>query len=84
MAWEDYAVSAIGTLADVRLAECRQRRRMSQAELAAAAGVAPSTIYKLEKGLHRPQNRVARRIAAALQVEPDEIDELRLGLPPAE
>jgi len=68
-------MTQLGTLPDVRLVEWRQRRRLSQAELAAKAGVAPSTVYKLEKGLHRPQNRVVREIARVLQVEPDQIDE---------
>jgi transcriptional regulator with XRE-family HTH domain len=77
-------LTATGTLRDVRLAEHRRQRRLTQAELAVLAGVAPSTIYKLEKGLHRPQFRVVRRIAAALQVEPDEIDEFRLPPAPAQ
>jgi transcriptional regulator with XRE-family HTH domain len=81
MGREGDAMTATGTLADVRLADHRLRRRMSQAELAAAAGVAPSTIYKLERGLHRPQFRIARKIAEALGIDPDEIDEFRL--PPA-
>jgi transcriptional regulator with XRE-family HTH domain len=66
------------TLGDVRLREMREQRRLSRDALAAMAAVTPSTIYKIEsnKG-HRPQARVARQIAAALGVAPDDIDELR-------
>ena len=67
-----------GRVADVRLREERERRRLSRDALAALAGVAPSTIYKLEQRPGRkPQARVARLIAGALGVDPDDIDELR-------
>lgn len=71
-------MTTTGTLRDVKLAACRARRRLSQTELAMQAEVAPSTISKLERGLHRPQPRIARKIAAALGVDPDDIDEFRL------
>lgn len=74
-------IATTGTLRDVKLAVCRARRRLSQTELAAKADVAPSTISKLERGLHVPQPRIARRIAAALDVDPDDIDEFRLPPP---
>jgi transcriptional regulator with XRE-family HTH domain len=68
----------VGTVLDVRLRECREQQRLSRDALAALAGIAPSTIYKLERGRgQRPQPRVARLLAAALGVEPDAIDELR-------
>ncbi len=75
-------MTATGTLRDVRLADCRARRRLSQTELAAKAEVAPSTISKLERGLHAPQPRIARKIAEALQIDPDEIDEFQPGYRP--
>ncbi len=63
---------------DVRLRDMREQKRLSRDALAALAGIAPSTIYKLERGLgQRPQPRVARLLAQALGVEPDAIDELR-------
>jgi transcriptional regulator with XRE-family HTH domain len=70
-----------------KLEPLRRRRGMSQFDLAAAAGVSISTIYKLEHGRAervRPKN--ARLIAEALGVAPEEIDELRptLGLPPTD
>jgi transcriptional regulator with XRE-family HTH domain len=79
-----------GRVRDVRLRDYRERQKLSRDALAAKAGIAPSTIYKLERGLgQRPQPRVARLLAEALGVEPDAIDELRetyipSGLPPAE
>jgi len=74
----------VGTLRDVRLAEARRRKMLTQVELAVASGVSPQTISNLERGLYgRPQVRVMRRIAEALGVEPAAVDEFRtaLGLP---
>jgi transcriptional regulator with XRE-family HTH domain len=46
-------------------------------ELAALAGVAPSTIYSIEAGRTKPLLRVIRQLAAALDVEPSTVDEFR-------
>jgi transcriptional regulator with XRE-family HTH domain len=76
----------MGTVADVKLADLRRRRFLTQAQLAVAAGVAPATISNLERGVYgAPQLRVMKRIADVLRVEPSEVDEFResLGLPPA-
>jgi transcriptional regulator with XRE-family HTH domain len=67
-----------------RLEDLRRRRAMSQFDLASAAGVSISTIYKLEHGrAERVRPKSARAIAEALGVTPEEVDELRptLGLP---
>ena len=68
----------MGTLAGVRLADIRRQKMLTQVELAVKAGVAPATISKLERPGHRaPQMRVVRQVAAALGVEPSEVDEFR-------
>lgn len=54
----------------VLLYEARRGRRMSQPELARAAGVAQQTISKLERGLLCPHDRLKLRLATALDVEP--------------
>lgn len=60
----------------LRLRDIRKRQVMSQEELAAAAGVARSTIVRLEKGEAEPNFVTLRKLAAALKVDArDLIDE---------
>lgn len=63
------------TLRDTRL-----RQALSQRDLATKAGVAPKTIVDLELGRQEPRLRTIRRIAEALGVEVDQIDEFRQAL----
>src|SRR5690348_7284622 len=65
------------------LREARVQRLLTIREVAALAGVAPSTIYLIEAGRTRPLYRVIRQIAAALEVDPDEIYEFRSQHQPA-
>ena len=58
------------------LAEARAARGLSQRTLAARAGVSNTTVHRLERGLGRPSARVARRLAAALGVDPRQVAEL--------
>jgi transcriptional regulator with XRE-family HTH domain len=57
------------------LREIRERKPMSQRELAEATGMSPTTIYKIEKGDREAQPRTTRKLAAALGVEPGELME---------
>ena len=58
----------------LRLREWRRWRALSQAELAALAGVTKATVVALEKPNHRtPQPRTVRKLAAALGIEPHEL-----------
>ena len=60
------------------LATLRRQRAWSQRELAKQAGVSPSVIVQLEAGRTRyPKYKVIRALAAALGVEPREVDEFR-------
>ena len=60
------------------LAILRRRRLLSQRELARRAGVAPSSIYLIEKGGKVPQLVVMRKIVSALGLDdPMDIDEFR-------
>jgi transcriptional regulator with XRE-family HTH domain len=60
------------------LAVLRRRKLWTQRQLADHAEVAPSTVYVLEAGRRsRPRFEVMQRIAAALQVDVDEVDEFR-------
>lgn len=51
-----------------RIRELRKGRKMSQAELAEAAGVALMTISRLERGEHDPHVGTLTRIARGLGV----------------
>ena len=60
------------------LATLRRRRLLSRCELARRAGVAPSSIYLIEKGGKVPQLIVMRKIVSALGLDdPMDIDEFR-------
>ncbi len=61
----------------VKLKEARARRLMSVRSLAAAAGVAPSTVYYAESGRRMPSFRAIRNLSAALELDPLDIDEFR-------
>lgn len=60
------------------LAVLRRRKLLTQRQLAERAQVAPSTIYVLEAGRRtRPRFKVLQKIAGALHVEVEEVDEFR-------
>jgi len=56
------------------LKEIRLSRFLSQADLAKLADMTVATINRLEKGKHKPALITIRKLAAALGVEPGEID----------
>ena len=56
--------------------ELRQRKLLSQRELAEKAGVSETTIVKLELGATRPQPRTLRKIAAALGIGAEEMADI--------
>jgi transcriptional regulator with XRE-family HTH domain len=68
-----------GQRVDLRM--IRERRLLTQAELAERAGIAPRTIKRLEAGLSRvPHPDTLRRLAAALGVDAADLARLRRGL----
>ena len=62
----------------------RVARLLTMRDLAEQAGVAPATIYLIEAGRTTPRLSVVRRLAAALGVEPHEIDEFRRAMEQAQ
>lgn len=62
------------------LRELRPAGALSQRDLAARAGVAPKTVVDLELGRQEPRLRTIRRLAAALGVEPADVDEFRRAI----
>ncbi len=64
----------------MQLREARVRRLLSVRGLAKRAGVAPATIYYVERGQRVPQFETMRKIAVALDMEPGEIAEFRQAI----
>jgi transcriptional regulator with XRE-family HTH domain len=56
-----------------RLRELRRRRVLTLEELAVKAGVGRNTIWRLEHGVMGAQPRTIRKLAKALEVEPEEL-----------
>ena len=56
------------------LRELRAQRHLTQAQLAAAADVSPSTIYHIDAAKVLPRPAIVRRLARALDVELEAID----------
>jgi transcriptional regulator with XRE-family HTH domain len=57
----------------IRLRAVRERRLMTQDELAAKAKVAQTTISAIEQGKQEPRVTTVRKLAAAMGVEPEEL-----------
>ncbi len=62
------------------LRDWRAERPLSVRELAGLAGVAPSTVYLIEHGRTTPRPSVMRRIAAALAVDAQDVEEFRRAI----
>ena len=56
-----------------RLKELRERRVLTQSELAEKAGVRSATVTDIETGKHRPRPSTIRKLAKALSVGPEEL-----------
>ena len=55
----------------IGLRAARGRRLLSQAELAELSGVSKNTIHRLETGTSEARGRTIRKLAAALDIQPD-------------
>ena len=59
-----------------KLRGARDRRLLSQRELAEKAGLSPTTILKLEAGkVDDPHPRTIRKLVRALEIDPSELFE---------
>ena len=61
------------------LRELRRRRVLTMEELAEKAGVGRNTIWRLEHGVMGAQPRTIRKLAKALDVEPEELVKMEGG-----
>jgi len=57
----------------LRLRDWRERRLLTQRELAAAVGMSAGQINRIERGVHRPRLSTIRKLAEALDVSPEEL-----------
>jgi transcriptional regulator with XRE-family HTH domain len=64
----------------MKLSEARARKLLSLRALAAKSGVSESNIYRLERGDWLPSLRTARKLADALEMAPEDIDEIRAAI----
>jgi transcriptional regulator with XRE-family HTH domain len=62
-----------------RLREVRERRFVTQAELADRTGIARATLSRLENGEQRPRISTVRKIADALGVQPEDLVDWAAG-----
>ncbi len=60
-------------LREGRLRELRQRRMLTQQELADQAGTTESTVNRLENGLQQPRISTIRKLAMVLGVDAEEL-----------
>ena len=56
-----------------RLRKLRDEKFLSQRELARAAGISPTTVFKLEANQAEPHPRTIRKPAEALGIEPSKL-----------
>ena len=56
------------------LKQLREDMALSQSELAELAGVAKTTVVKVETNQRKPHPKTRRKLAKALKVKPNEIE----------
>jgi transcriptional regulator with XRE-family HTH domain len=56
-----------------RIKAARERKVWGQAELARAVGITPKSLYRIENGMQAPRPATIRKIAEALNVDPEEL-----------
>ncbi len=57
----------------LRLREWRERRLLTQRELAEQVGMSTGQINRIENGIHEPRFTTIRKLAVALNVSPEEL-----------
>ncbi len=62
-----------------KLRELRRRRVLTLEELAEKAGVGRNTIWRLEHGVMGAQPRTIRKLARALDVQPEDLVKTEAG-----
>jgi DNA-binding XRE family transcriptional regulator len=73
--FQTIGVCVFGDSNVITFRQARAQSVLSVRELAARAGVAPTTVYQIEHGLTRPHYRSIRALSGALGVDPMQIEE---------
>lgn len=60
---------------DGKLRRLREKRFLTQAELATMTGLTVTTISRIETGAHKPRFGTLKKLANALGVEPEKLVE---------
>ena len=58
-----------------KLKRAREKRLMTQEELAKSTGISVTSISRIENGAHKPRFSTIKKLAAALGVEPEKLVE---------
>lgn len=58
-----------------KLKRAREKRLMTQEELAKSTGISVTSISRIENGAHKPRFSTVKKLAAALGVEPERLIE---------
>jgi transcriptional regulator with XRE-family HTH domain len=66
-------IAAEEELMRIRLKDWRQRRLLTQAELAERVGMTVGTINRIERAVHEPRFSTIRKLAVALGVTPEDM-----------
>jgi transcriptional regulator with XRE-family HTH domain len=61
------------------LKDLRERRLITQEELASASGLTVATVSRLERGKAKPTLKTIRRLAKALEVNPQDLREILIS-----
>ena len=61
----------------MRLVELRADRLLSIRGLAQKAGVSQRTVHTVERGITKPTLNTVRKLSAALEIDPREVEEFR-------
>jgi len=64
----------------MKLKEARKRKLLTVDELATKAGIAPSTINKIEQGDSVPSLKTIRKIAPILEIDPLDVEEFKAAI----
>ena len=64
----------------MKLRELRLKKLLTIEELGKGAGLSPSTVRAIERGRELPSIRTARKLAEALEVSSEDIDEVQAAL----
>ncbi len=64
----------------MRLREIRTRKLLTAGALAQKSGLSASAVFKIERGEHAPSLATIGKLAAFLEVNPEEVEEFKAAI----